>query len=363
MENFLELWEDIKTWVGVLSRYSQKKIKIFTSNFETTKGYLVDFLISRRGLRQRPFLHFGMFILLGIGIVGAPFVASSYPTLKQKKAPPPSASAVLNIQTAAETETVTEESLKPRDKVIIHQVQQGETLSSIGEKYGISLDTIRWANDLESIHDLSLGQELKILPVTGVAHVVKKGDTIYTIAKKYEANPQAIVDFPFNDFIDPSIFSLAVGTAIIVPEGTVPQEKPWSAPRPTITIPQEAIAGGGGQLIWPAAGSISQRYVWYHKGLDIANSSAPGVGAAQAGKVILAVKERWDYGWHIIIDHGGGLQTLYGHLQRIDVGQGDSVGRGQIIGQMGCTGRCTGTHLHFEVRKNGAALNPLSFLQ
>ena len=363
MENFLELGKEFKDWLKVLAWYSEKKIKIFAFHFEATKGRLVDFLINKRGLRQRPFLHFGMLVLLGAGIIGAPFIASTYPTLKEKKAPQTSPSAVLNIQTAAETETVTEESVKPRDKIITHEVQKGETLSTIGEKYGVSIDTIRWANDLKSIHDISVGQELKILPVTGVAHTVKKGETVYTIAKKYEANPQAIVDFPFNDFIDPSVFSLAIGTTVIVPDGAMPQEKPWSPPTPALTIPQEMIAGGGGQLVWPAGGSISQRYVWYHKGLDIANSSAPGVGAAEAGRVTLVARERLAYGWHVIIDHGGGLQTLYAHLQRIDVSEGESVSRGQIIGRMGCTGRCTGIHLHLEVRKNGVALNPLGFLK
>lgn len=362
MENLLGLGRDIREWLGTLVWYSRKKIKIFAYRFETIKDYLVDFLITKRGLRQRPFLHFGMFVLFGIGLLGAPLVASTYPTLKKDQPQAPSPSAVLNMQTAAETETVTEESVKPRDKIVIHKVQKGETVSTIAEKYGISTDTIRWANNLKSIHDLSIGQELKILPVSGVAHEVKKGETIYTIAKKYEANPQAVVDFPFNDFLDPGTFSLAMGTVLIVPEGTIPQEKPWSAPKPVITVPQEAIAGGG-QLAWPVGGTITQRFVWYHKGIDIANSSAPAVLAAEAGTVVSAVKERWGYGWNIILDHGGGLQTLYAHLQDFYVGAGDKVNRGQAIGQMGSTGKSTGTHLHFEVHKNGVALNPFGFLK
>ncbi|MDP3998202.1 MAG: M23 family metallopeptidase, partial [bacterium] len=170
-------------------------------------------------------------------------------------------------------------------------------------------------------------------------------------------------DFPFNEFIDPSTFSLAVGTVIIVPDGVMPAEKPWSAPKPKIIIPQESIAGTSGQLIWPVGGQISQNYVWYHKGIDIANKAAPDVAAAEGGRVAYVAKERVGYGWHVILDHGNGLQTLYAHLRRIDVNVGDSVSRGQIIGEMGSTGRSTGTHLHFEVRKNGAALNPFGFLK
>lgn len=362
MENFLRLGGEFRTWLRALIWYSQRKIKIFAHHFEVTKGHLVDFLINKRGLRQRPFLHFGMLALLGLGIVGAPFIASTYPTLKQVETSPPP-SAVLNIQTAAETETLTEESVKPRDKIIIHKVQSGETLSSISEKYGVSVDTIRWTNALKSIHDLSVGQELKILPVTGVAHTVKKGDTIYSIAKKYDANPQALVDFPFNEFIDPSTFTLAVGIAVIIPDGVMPEEKPWSPPRPTITIPQGPFVSGAGKLSWPVTGQLSQNYVWYHRGIDIANNSAPSVGAAADGIVVLALKDRWSYGWHIIIDHGGGLQTLYGHLQDFYVNVSDKVSRGQAVGRMGSTGRSTGIHLHFEVRQNGAAQNPFNFFK
>src|SRR3989304_833744 len=239
--NPFELKREIAEWLGALTRHFRRKIKNLALSFETAKGYLVDFLINKRGLRQRPFLHFGMIILLGAGILGAPFVATTYPTLTKAENPLPPPSAVLNSQTASETETVTEESVKPRDKIIAHRVQKGETLSSIAEKYGISTDTIRWANDLKSIHDLSIGQELKILPVAGIAHVVQKAETIYTIAKKYDANPQASVDFPFIDFVDSSFFTLAAGVTIIVPDGVKPAEQPWSPPKPTLS---PIIAGG-----------------------------------------------------------------------------------------------------------------------
>lgn len=362
MDNFLGLKEDFWEWLGFLVWYGQKKAKTLTFSFESSKGSLVDFLINKRGLRQRPFLHFGMLTLFSLGILGAPFVASTYPTLKQQKSFVPPPSAVLNIQTAAETETVTEESVKPRDKIVIHKVQKGETLSSIAEKYGISTDTIRWANDLKSVHDLSIGQELKILPVTGVAHTVKKGETIYTIAKKYSANPQAIVDFPFNDFIDPSAFTLAVDATVIVPDGAKPAEIPWSPPKPTLG-PIIAGGGGTGKFAWPTSGSISQGFSWYHPGIDIANKSAPAVLAADSGVVVSAKKERWGWGWHIWIDHGNGFKTLYAHMQDFYVNVGDRVSRGQAIGQMGSTGRSTGTHTHFEIWKDGKAQSPLSYLR
>lgn len=361
METLGELGEDLKVWTQVSKRYWEKKFKIAFSHFETAKSYLVDFLMARRGLRQRPFLHFGMFLLLGAGLVGAPLLATNYPTLGRLQPPPDPPSAVLNTQTASEVETVTEESVKPRDKVISYKVQKGDTLSSIGEKFGVSVDTLRWANDLKSIKDIAIGQELKILPVSGVAHKVQKSETIYTIAKKYEANPQAIVDFPFNDFLDPSTFTLALGTTLIVPDGTKPEEKPWAPPkRPLPTIPQTLA---GGRLNWPTSGQLSQSYVWYHKGVDIANKGAPAILAAEGGRVVSVIRQNFAYGWHVIVDHGGGLQTLYAHLSGIEVKEGDLIKKGEVLGQMGCTGRCTGTHLHFEVRQNGIAQPPLNFLK
>ena len=97
--------------------------------------------------------------------------------------------------------------------------------------------------------------------------------------------------------------------------------------------------------------------------VDIANRSAPPVVAGDAGTVSYAGCLRWGYGCHVIINHTGGYQTLYGHLSSYNISPGQKVGRGQIIGIMGSTGRSTGTHLHFEVRRNGVLLNPLSFLK
>lgn len=357
-----QVGEDIKVWFEVLSLWAGKRIREGGQNFEGLKNALVDFLMAKRGLRQRPFLHFGVAILMGAGLISAPLVAVNYPLISQTKSEPlDSPSAVLNTQTAADIETVTEESVKPRDKIIIYKVQKGDTVSLISQQFGISTDTIRWANDLKDIKDIKPDQELKILPVSGVMHKVSKGETIYKIADKYKANAQAIVDFPFNEFIDLTSFTLAIGTTVIVPDGVKPEEKPWSPPKPVLG---PIYAGGGtGQFIWPTSGSITQGFSWYHPGIDIANRSAPAVLAADDGVVTLSAKESFGYGWHIIIDHGNGYKTLYGHMQALYANAGDRVSRGQTIGQMGSTGRSTGTHTHFEIWKDGKSQSPLSYLK
>ena len=128
--------------------------------------------------------------------------------------------------------------------------------------------------------------------------------------------------------------------------------------------PDAGAVSGSGQFIWPVSGQISQRYVWYHKGLDISNRAGPGVLAADSGRVVQAGwPDNFGYGNRVLIDHGNGYQTLYAHLASISVVEGQTVNRGDVIGIMGSTGRSSGTHLHFEVRENGAALDPLGFLR
>lgn len=258
---------------------------------------------------------------------------------------------------------------KPRSEIIEYEVQSGETVSQIGQKFGIDTDTIKWANDLGSINAVKPGQKLKILPVSGVAHTVKSGDTLESVAKKYSASDQNILDFPFNDV--PDDFKLKIGQLIIVPDGIPPETKV-----PTRSKPQPQFLGkgpsspsfsapGGGNFIWPTASQgISTYFAWWHPGLDLPNRSAPPIVAADGGTVIVAGwPDNYGYGNRVVVDHGNGYQTLYAHLSNVYVSAGQKVSRGQVVGQMGSTGRSTGTHLHFEIRFKGVAVNPLAILK
>lgn len=109
---------------------------------------------------------------------------------------------------------------KPRDRVIEYIVVDGDTLDGIAEKFNVSINTIKWANNLNN-ETVESGQILKILPVTGIIHIVLKGETIYTIAKKYLTDVKKIIDFPYNTFSDDK-YSLAGGQTIIVPDGIKP---------------------------------------------------------------------------------------------------------------------------------------------
>lgn len=129
-------------------------------------------------------------------------------------------------------------------------------------------------------------------------------------------------------------------------------------------------AGGTKKLAWPCTGSVVSPYGYrthpifhdrrLHAGIDISCPSGAAVSAAEGGSVIWS-GTRSGYGLTVIIDHGGALATLYAHLSSVSVGNGARVGRGQTVGAVGCTGYCTGPHLHFETRVNGEPVDPMQF--
>ncbi|MBI5449510.1 M23 family metallopeptidase [Candidatus Gottesmanbacteria bacterium] len=350
-------FDDIALWKTGWLIYIEKKLRRFGVRFERVKGVIVDFLMARRGTYQRPFLHVSLLVLLASGVLAAPILANAYPMgLPSSLSEFTPSSAIVTSLDLSEYGVATQRSDKPRDQVITYVVEKGDTLGTIAEKFTVSIDSIKWANDIRR-DNLMIGQELKIPPVTGIVHKVKEGETVYSIAKKYKTDAQKIVNFPFNDFSDLDTFALSVGQSLIVPDGV-------QVEAPAIIIPAPPVfAGGSGQFLWPAGGIITQYPVWYHNAFDIANPAAPGIAAAGEGVVTLVEYLRWGYGQHIIVDHGGGISTLYAHLSEIYVKAGDRVGRGQVIGRMGSTGRSTGTHLHFEVRRGGVPVDPRSFLK
>jgi murein DD-endopeptidase MepM/ murein hydrolase activator NlpD len=197
-------------------------------------------------------------------------------------------------------------------------------------------------------------------------HKVKKGETVYSIAKKYEANPQGMVDYPFNSFTNDETFALAVGQSLMVPDGVMPKAVPVS-PRTSLArtlTPDAGAVSATGRFVWPAAGGISQGYRWYHRAIDIANKGGGPILAADGGRVtVVGWPDGGGYGNRVVIDHGNGYSTLYAHLSKVSVASGQSVNAGDVVGMMGSTGRSTGVHLHFEIRANGALQNPLNYLK
>ncbi|MFZ5364679.1 MAG: peptidoglycan DD-metalloendopeptidase family protein [Patescibacteria group bacterium] len=264
------------------------------------------------------------------------------------------------------TETVIAE--RPREGTISYTVQTGDTLSTIAEQFKISTATILWANNLTEKSTIKQGQQLSILPVTGVEHTVKSGETISKLATKYGVDEDKIIEF--NKLADAA--DIQVGQELIVPGGTMPVSAPQYAvrtprvdvaPIKNLIVPPGAPSIPTGKMVWPTSWRvITQYYSWRHKGLDIDGDYNSPIYAAEAGKI---VKCGWGtgYGNVIYIDHGNGVQTRYAHLSKFFVSNGQYVEKGQTLGMMGTTGWSTGTHLHFEVRINNNPLNPLSYIQ
>lgn len=358
----LDFFSEVKSFFIELGRYLLTNLHLSFLRFESGKGVFVTTLYRQRGKMARRFVHSGMVGLVTVGMMIAPVIAEEFPGRTVDPWAIPSPSSVLSTATEYPyTHTLISE--KVRDRIIEYEVKGGDTVSSIAEKFGVSVDTILWQNDLGAKDRIKPGQKLEILPVSGVAYKVRKGDTVYSIAKKYDVEAQQIVNFPFNTYTNDETFELAIGQILTVPDGVMPSIVP-SAPRVRQLTPDAGTVVASGAFVWPAGGRITQRFVWYHKGIDIANKAAPNILAADSGKVLTAGwPDGYGYGNRILIDHGNGYQTLYAHLSRIFVVPGQTVRRGDAIGQMGCSGRCTGTHLHFEVIRNGVYLDPLSVLR
>lgn len=261
---------------------------------------------------------------------------------------------------------MTQVSEKPRAEVFEYTVEDGDTLAAIAKKFGVDTDSILWINKGVSEKRLKPGTALKIPPVTGVVHTVKSGETVYSIAKRYNVSAQAIVDFPFNEFSNDETFALAIGQTVVVPDGEMPDEI-ISSPRNNIanvTTPNAGAVSATGKWLWPAAGSITQGYRPWHKAVDIANRSGGPILAADAGTVIVSGwPDNSGYGNRVILDHGNGYKTLYAHMSKLAVKAGQTVKRGDKLGDMGSTGRSTGTHLHFEIRTAKGNADPVAALK
>ncbi len=250
--------------------------------------------------------------------------------------------------------------------ITTYVVQEGDSISQIAASYGVSVDTILWANGLTRKSAIKPGTTLVILPVSGVRHTVRKGETLASIARSFGADADDIASY---NGVDTST-GLIVGTSLIIPGGEV--IAPVVKKVVTTKVPAKIKTGGSMgavravgdtsktvSLSNPApAGRVSQGVHGWN-GIDFAAPKGSPVLAAAAGTVIVSRMGGWNggYGNYVVIDHGDGTQTLYAHLSSDNVSVGQSVAKGQQIGGVGNTGKSTGFHLHFEVR---GAKNPFA---
>lgn len=260
---------------------------------------------------------------------------------------------------------------RPRYKEIDHEVVRGDSVFAISSEYKISPETLLWANyDVleDSPDSLRLGMVLRVPPTDGVYYQWQEGDTLESIAAKFKAKVEDVINWPGNniDLVDPEP---EVGSYVMIPGGSR-EFVQWLIPTVargssgTASLASSACGGGpvgSGGFFWPADNHfLSGNDYWGgHLAIDLAAGEGAPVYAADSGVVTMAAGGyNGGYGNVVMIDHGNGYVTLYGHLSQINVVRCQGVYAGNMIGLSGNTGNSFGAHLHFEVRQGGGFVNP-----
>jgi murein DD-endopeptidase MepM/ murein hydrolase activator NlpD len=238
-------------------------------------------------------------------------------------------------------------------RVGTYRVRQGETLSAIAQRHGLAVDTLISFNNIKRARSLSAGTELRVPSADGLSYTVRGGDSLRAIAGRYGVSFEKLLDW--NNLQSDTI---SAGQALFLPGARLPASV------------RDSVLGK--LMIFPTRGELSSRFGWrqnpftgmreHHNGLDIGAPIGTPVGAAASGRVA-AVGVSPVYGRYVILSHADGLQTLYGHLNRVLTTRGASVAQGEQIGEVGNTGYSTGAHLHFTVFRRGVPVDPLSFFE
>ena len=261
---------------------------------------------------------------------------------------------------------------RERTEVVEHEVKEGDTVGSISIDFDISIDTILSANNLKEDDYIHQGDKLKILPKSGVMHKVKSGQSLSTIAQIYDISVEEIEQE--NNLTSDRI---NINDELFIPGANLPSfidQSSYSSQKNYIanqsSAGQASVFSNALGFIWPALykkinSGFGYRkwgnYTEFHKGVDIEGNTGDPAKASQAGKIVF-VGWKSGYGNTIMVSHNNGLTTLYAHLSKYQRTSG-YVEQGEIIGNIGSTGRSTGSHLHFEIRSQGKAVNPLQYIK
>jgi murein DD-endopeptidase MepM/ murein hydrolase activator NlpD len=231
-------------------------------------------------------------------------------------------------------------------------LKAGDTIDSVAKRFGITRDAVISMNGIVNVKRIRAGTALKLPNQSGIVHRVAAGESLASIAQRYKVSVNALLDVNSLES-----FVLQKGQTLFVPGAK---------------LDRASMSEALGELFgWPVRGSITSSFGYridpiakvrrFHYGLDIMGSEGARINAAMDGRVVDAGYNA-NFGNYVIISHAGGLQTAYAHLRKSIVKAGQSVGRGQEVGEMGNTGYSTGTHLHFSVYRNGKAMNPVNYL-
>ena len=269
---------------------------------------------------------------------------------------------------------------RPRVDVIIYVVEPGDNLFMIAEQYGLQAETILWGN-FDTLQDnprfIVPGQELNILPIDGIYYRYNVGETLNMIAENFETTSDAILAYPGNHLdpyeTNPDDPGISDGTMLIIPGGTrelvewgpppISRDNPAAAQYYGPGYCGEIYEGnvGDGIFVWPTVATYLSGYPYdpvTHPAIDIGGAEGNAIFATDSGVIVYAGWSNYGYGNLVVIDHGNGWQSAYAHLLSYNVGCGDNVFRGDVIGALGNTGNSSGAHLHFEIISPWGKINP-----
>lgn len=238
------------------------------------------------------------------------------------------------------------------DQISVYVVREGDSLSRIAKMFDVSTNTIVWANDIKGGDHIAIGQTLIILPISGINHTVKSGETVKAITQKYKGDYDEVL--AYNGLSLESV--IKVGTEIFIPGGEIETPK-YVAPTTTTTLYGSGGPSYVGYYLRPISGGRKSQGLHGYNGVDLATTVGAPIFAAADGVVLISKSSGWNggYGKYVALKHSNGTQTLYAHNIRNIVHPGQSVVKGQVIAYVGSSGRSTGAHVHFEIR---GARNP-----
>ena len=305
----------------------------------------------------------GLVLSLPLSVAGAfgPSAAAESPTppatltaVSDDSAPRASTAARGVVAGSRSVVTIAAADVRPVEH---YAIVKGDTLSEISDRFAVKADDLAYANGIQDEGTtLHIGQDLLIPPGRGALYFVQDGDTVASVAQKFKVEQGAIMTYN-RLYFEPEHF--AIDQLIFVPGAEVPAMKRAEITR-SIPIPGNGqLPARTGQLSWPVNGVLTQYFWWGHTGVDLAAPYGTGIMASDDG-VVVATGWVAVGGLRVCVQHSGGLQTCYYHTSAIYVTPGQMVKRGDVIAAIGMTGVTTGPHVHWEVKLNGVAVDPLA---